>query len=360
MAEKEVTVSSTQGLTRAISEVAELLETKKEAKITAINMAIPSAVALVEIIKHKIKGIHQQNSFEKVKDSTKTRVVFHLSFNPLDKTHKGYQAPINDSEVLVKSFDEIKRPPPQTQSSGPRNPVTETRREESPRRQRRAWGRGRGRQPRNSSRTREEFKNESRQETRSGPRQGFRSERRWENRGRDEFQSRRRGGGRGSRREFRGRGSGNYGQKREPGMEKYRLVRNWEESKKGEFDVFVSTQSNPIYAIKEGLLMFKSKGAKSITVKGSGQAIHKAVRVAEEIKRKEPGLHQQNSFDKGVFKDVYKPIEEGLDDVVKERIVEGLKIVLSKNALDTNHTGYQAPIPNDQVTNLTVEQVNKL
>ena len=85
MASKEVTVSSTQGLTRVVSEVVTLLETDGEATITAINMAIPSAVNLVELIKHRIKGIYQHNSFERVKDSMKTRVVFKLSLRPLDR-----------------------------------------------------------------------------------------------------------------------------------------------------------------------------------------------------------------------------------------------------------------------------------
>ena len=107
-------------------------------------------------------------------------------------------------------------------------------------------------------------------------------------------------------------------------------------------------------------MMFKKKNANSITIKGSGQALHKAVRIAEEIKRKEPGLHQQNSIDKRIVKDHYEPLEEGLDKVVKERTIEGIEIILSKSALDTSHTGYQPPLPNDQVTNLTIDQVDKL
>ena len=95
----EVTVSSTQGLTRVVSEVVALLESQKEAKITAINMAIPSAVNLVELLKHRVKGLYQQNSFEKVPVSNKTRVIFLLSLKPLDANHNGYQAPLPDSEV---------------------------------------------------------------------------------------------------------------------------------------------------------------------------------------------------------------------------------------------------------------------
>ena len=95
-------------------------------------------------------------------------------------------------------------------------------------------------------------------------------------------------------------------------------------------------------------------------IKASGQALPKAVRVAEEIKRREPGLHQQNSFQKRTIKDLYKATEDGLDDVTRERTIEGLEIVLSKAAKDVRHSGYQAPIALAQVENLTVEQVEKL
>src|SRR4051794_22185766 len=107
----EVTVSSTQGLSRYITQVANLLENKGEATITAINLAIPQAINLVELIKHRVKGLHQINTFERVQDSNKTRVTLHLSFKQLDSRDKGYQAPISESEVTVKTFDELRTAP---------------------------------------------------------------------------------------------------------------------------------------------------------------------------------------------------------------------------------------------------------
>ena len=387
MSGKEVTVSSTQGLTRVVSEVVTLLETQKEATITAINMAIPSAVSLVELIKHKVKGIYQQNSFERLKDSTKTKVIFKLSLNPLDSTHSGYQPPISESEVQEKSFAEMKKPPVPSSNfrkpeGGEKRDVDESKNEFYRNKPRSAWGSSRGRSSRGRTDRPEGSEKPVEKSTTEGETKPYNSESyrgRGENRGRD-FRSRRGRGFRGSRVPRGGpRGRGRFGQRggfrggdrgprqdnehnqrREPGMEKYELVRNREELKKKENEIFVSNAANPILGIKEGLLIFKKNVSNTVVIKASGQALPKAVRVAEEIKRKEPGLHQQNSFQKRVIKDVYKPLEEGLQEVIRDRTIEGIEIVLSKEPLDTKHSGYQPPIAADLVTDLTVEQVEKL
>jgi len=143
-------------------------------------------------------------------------------------------------------------------------------------------------------------------------------------------------------------------------MEKYELVRTRDETSRQKHEIFVSGTANPIFAIKDGLKLFKKDGLQTIVIKGSGVALSKAVRVAEEIKRKEPGLHQINAFSKKVVQDRYRPLEEGLDEVVKDRTLEGLEITLSKNQLDKNHSGYQAPLPSDKVKNLTLDEVEKL
>ena len=378
----EVTVSSTQGLTRVVSEVVTLLETNKEARITAINMAIPSAVNLVELLKHRVKGLYQHNSFEKVPDSNKTRVVFLLSLKPIDPNHKGYQAPIAESEVQEKSFAELKKPPQQTFT--PRPPQSDDRPSDGTRRTR-----GFGRGPRrardnawntNTSEGRQDTDTRPRDETRGGSRGEGRGEYRGESRG--EIRGERRG--RGLRGSFRGRGGSRGGfrggprgtrggrggfnnyrgegneRRREPGMEKYELVRKRDDSSRQKHELFVSATANPIFAIKDGLKLFKKDSLQTIVIKASGQALAKAVRVAEEIKRKEPGLHQLNSFSKKTIQDRYRSLEEGLDDVVKDRTLEGLEITLSKAPLDKTHSGYQPPLPNDKVTNLTLEEVENL
>ncbi|OMJ74805.1 hypothetical protein SteCoe_26180 [Stentor coeruleus] len=110
MASDEVMVAQHQGIGQKITQVAILLQTQKEATITAINLAIPSAINLVEMVKHRVKGLYQTNNFEKVVDSNKTRLIIKLSFNPLDPTEKGYQAPIPEDQVNEKSLEELKKP----------------------------------------------------------------------------------------------------------------------------------------------------------------------------------------------------------------------------------------------------------
>lgn len=119
MASEEVMVAQNQGIGQKITQVAILLQTQKEAIITAINLAIPAAVNLVEIIKHKVKGLHQINTFEKVQDSNKTRLKIKLSFNPLDTANKGYQAPLPFDQVQEKSLEDLKKMPVRSQDERP-------------------------------------------------------------------------------------------------------------------------------------------------------------------------------------------------------------------------------------------------
>ena len=114
MASEEVMVAQNQGIGQKITQVAILLQTQKEAVITAINLAIPAAINLVELIKHRVKGLYQVNTFEKVQDSNKTRLKIRLSFEPLDSADKGYQAPIPFDQVQEKTLDELKKAPVRT------------------------------------------------------------------------------------------------------------------------------------------------------------------------------------------------------------------------------------------------------
>ena len=146
----------------------------------------------------------------------------------------------------------------------------------------------------------------------------------------------------------------------EPGKNKYWLASSTEEIKKVKNEILVLDMNNPISSIKKGLLLFKKNKASYVVIKASGLAMPMAVRVAEEIKRREPRLHQQNFIQNRVFKDLYKPLEEGLDDVVKKRVELMTEIILSKKPIDTNHYGYQTPIADNLVTDINVKEVEKL
>lgn len=84
-----------------------------------------------------------------------------------------------------------------------------------------------------------------------------------------------------------------------------------------------------------------------------GRAINKAVTIAEILKRKMP-LHQWNALSSLEMIDVFEPVEEGLDVVESRRYVSCLTITLSLSLLadpnmDTNHSGYQPPLPSSDI-----------
>ncbi|OMJ69464.1 hypothetical protein SteCoe_32811 [Stentor coeruleus] len=111
MSGSEVTVSKSQSLAFKVAKAAELLQSHQEVTITAINSAISAAINLVELLKHRIKGLHQENKFERIQDTNKTRVIIKLSFNELSAGSKGYQKPIPVVEVQEKTLEEMKKLP---------------------------------------------------------------------------------------------------------------------------------------------------------------------------------------------------------------------------------------------------------
>ncbi|KAK3277983.1 hypothetical protein CYMTET_14050 [Cymbomonas tetramitiformis] len=86
-----------------------------------------------------------------------------------------------------------------------------------------------------------------------------------------------------------------------------------------------------------------------VTLKAMGRAINKTVTIAEIIKRRVVGLHQNTSICSTDITDVWEPLEEGLNRLETKRSVSMITITLSKAPLDTSLPGYQPPLPEDQV-----------
>ncbi|KAK9816442.1 hypothetical protein WJX72_000280 [[Myrmecia] bisecta] len=91
------------------------------------------------------------------------------------------------------------------------------------------------------------------------------------------------------------------------------------------------------------------KGHTSVVLKAMGRAINKTVTVAEIIKRRIPGLHQNTAIGSVDITDTWEPLEEGLNRLETTRHVSVITITLSSLPLDTSLPGYQAPLPDDQV-----------
>merc|ERR1712187_866023 len=102
--------------------------------------------------------------------------------------------------------------------------------------------------------------------------------------------------------------------------------------------------------------MRNDESKSTITITGKGHAIPKAVTLAEVAKRRFKGLHQITSLSTTEIVDEYEPLEEGLDKVMDTRTLSCIEIKLSKEAMDTSDKGYQAPLPDSEVTDYDPEK----
>jgi DNA-binding protein len=100
-------------------------------------------------------------------------------------------------------------------------------------------------------------------------------------------------------------------------------------------------------AYATGLLT--QKGCTAVELKAMGQAINKTVTIAEIIKRRILGLHQNNQLASIAIQDTWEPIEEGLDSISVTRHVSVISITLSTVPLDERSPGYQPPLPPEMV-----------
>jgi len=97
------------------------------------------------------------------------------------------------------------------------------------------------------------------------------------------------------------------------------------------------------------LLALLKKKADEIQLKAMGQAISKSVQVAEIIKRRIPGIHQDTIIESAEIKKRWIPKEEGLDVRETSKQVSSLTIRLSLKPLDTTSVGYQKPLPESEI-----------
>merc|ERR1712151_337812 len=94
-----------------------------------------------------------------------------------------------------------------------------------------------------------------------------------------------------------------------------------------------------------------------VVIKATGNALTKAVTLAEVIKRRFKDLHQITTLGSTQIVDEYEPLEEGLDKVIDTRTVSVIEIKLSKEELDKSDKGYQPPIDQSLVSEFDPDQV---
>lgn len=297
----EVTVSSAYPVSGYLPCLLKLLNAGQQAKITAISTAIPAAIRIAEVLKQKRSGLYQQNTFEQLPNSKKVKVSIILSLTPLDPSHTGYQPPNEQSKSGGKS-DSVNKKTEGKIGSDQNNPQSLREKNSDPQKneeKKNVGVRGRGRLNR-------------------GVRGLFR--------------------GNGKRGNFldseKNKENSEVNNSRVPGMEKYRKLFEREKVSKEKNEVFVSVTRRFGNYAREVFRILEENENSEVILKAFGTAVAKAVKLAEWIKKTDKGIEYETHYDKKNIKERYLPIEEGLDEVVKERTLDAVEITLKREKLN--------------------------
>lgn len=124
-------------------------------------------------------------------------------------------------------------------------------------------------------------------------------------------------------------------------MDRYqRVERPKAETAINQNEIRVTTQGLIRNYVSYASSLLQDKATPEIVLKAMGQAISKAVAIAEIIKRRVPGLHQITAISSTSITDVWEPIEEGLLPLETTRHVSMITITLSLKELDAT-AGYR-------------------
>jgi DNA-binding protein len=162
-----------------------------------------------------------------------------------------------------------------------------------------------------------------------------------------------RGGSRGVRgrrgpRAFRGRRGGD----RQPFIDNKKYFRAPEETKREdppENHLYVGANQGISRSINRALEIFEENKGQDVIIKASGNAVGNAIRLAEMIRHGREGVYIKNELENREIKTIYKPREQGLDDVEVNRHVSSLNITLSLK----KQPGFQDPPLASEITPLT-------
>ncbi|THG21197.1 hypothetical protein TEA_021432 [Camellia sinensis var. sinensis] len=133
-------------------------------------------------------------------------------------------------------------------------------------------------------------------------------------------------------------------------MDRYqRIEKPRPETPINENEIRITTQGRMRNYITYATTLLQEKGSNEIVLKAMGRAINKTVMIAELIKRRIAGIHENTSIGSMDITDMWEPLEEGLLLLETTHHVSVITITLSKEELVTSSAGYQPPIPVDQV-----------
>lgn len=143
-------------------------------------------------------------------------------------------------------------------------------------------------------------------------------------------------------------------------MDKYRKVTKPKDtSEKPENEIRITAAGSVSSYVSRAAKVYGELNSTKVVITATGNALSKAVTLAEVVKRRFKGLHQITKVGSQEIVDEYEPKEEGLEKVFETRNMATIEITLSKDALDTADVGYQAPIDESLVKELDAEELAK-
>ena len=122
-------------------------------------------------------------------------------------------------------------------------------------------------------------------------------------------------------------------------MQGYKKVQK-ETTKTNDNEIRVTAKGQIKKYLGYALSAFNKREMESIEIRGTGNAIVKALILIELVKRRVGDLHQINNITSTEIVDEFEPIVEGLEKIEQRRRVTCLNCVLSKTPIDAEHIGY--------------------
>jgi DNA-binding protein len=123
-----------------------------------------------------------------------------------------------------------------------------------------------------------------------------------------------------------------------------------EKEKTAENEIRITASGIASRCIGYALYVLNEKKLDTIVIKASGQAISKACIVAEVLRQRIAGLALISKITNTKFTDIYKPKEQGLDEVKVEKTLAVLELTLKTKPTseDEKLPGYNAPLSEEE------------
>lgn len=128
-------------------------------------------------------------------------------------------------------------------------------------------------------------------------------------------------------------------------ISKYRRVKNNNDQKKADNVLLLRSRPRAFVYAAYAAKMIYNKPDKKVQLTATGTATYKVIQTVEFLRRRMKGLHIAYDITTTVFKDVYEPLENGLDTVVVDKNVASIEATLSLNKSEVEKMrGYMAPL----------------